>query len=92
MNHGRFPINHGRSRDFNQVRRGAGELPPLVVIALAPGAFLSDWADDADAAAALFLGGEATGDALADVLTGRVSPSGRLPLTRAAEFEAPTLL
>jgi len=34
-----------------------GELPPLVVVALAPGAITADWAEEADAALVLFLGG-----------------------------------
>jgi len=61
--------------------RASGSLPPLITIALAPGAVLTDWADASDAAVILFLGGEATGDALADALTGRTNPSGRLPVT-----------
>ena len=64
-------------------------LPPLIVVALAPGAILTSWAEHADAALVLFLGGEATGLALSDVLSGHVSPSGRLPLTLpAAEADA----
>jgi beta-glucosidase len=61
--------------------RAAGRFPPLVTVALAPGAILANWADASDAAVLLFLGGEATGEAIADVLTGRISPTGRLPVT-----------
>lgn len=65
-----------------QPERAAGRFPPLVTVALAPGAILTDWADASDAVVLLFLGGEATGDAIADVLTGRLNPTGRLPVMR----------
>ena len=56
--------------------------PPLVVLAMAPGAFLtSEWGARADALGALFLAGAQSGRAIADVLTGQTSPSGRLPLS-----------
>ena len=66
--------------------RTAGSLPPLAIIAQAPGAVVAEWAraesaDAADAAAIMFLGGEQTGRAWADVLLGRIAPSGKLPLT-----------
>lgn len=62
-------------------RRAAGVLPPLLVAAMAPGAITADWSPNADAALIVFLGGEATGGAIADVLTGAVNPSARLPVT-----------
>ena len=55
--------------------------PRLVVLALAPGTVLTPWADGADAAMITFLAGEQSGNAWADVLVGKVNPSGRLPLT-----------
>jgi beta-glucosidase len=59
--------------------RAAGK--PLAVLAMAPGAIDASWARDAHAAAALFIGGEGSGDAWADVVLGDVSPSGKLPVT-----------
>ena len=55
---------------------------PLIVLTMAPGSFLTEeWGPRADAIATLFLGGAQSGHAFADVLTGAVNPSGRLPLT-----------
>ena len=55
---------------------------PLVVAIMAPGAFLTmPWAAKAEAIAVTFLAGQETGNAFADVFTGAVNPSGRLPLT-----------
>lgn len=51
-----------------------------VVIVQSPGAFLTPWRDDVQAIAALFLGGQETGHAWGDVLFGKDSPSGRLPV------------
>ena len=59
--------------------RGHGA--PLVVAAMAPGAILAPWAQKASAAVLMFLAGQATGEAWADVLLGDVSPSGKLPVT-----------
>ena len=53
---------------------------PTVLVALAPGAILLP-DDDAVASLLVFLAGEFTGDALADVLLGAASPSGHLPVT-----------
>jgi beta-glucosidase len=41
----------------------------------------TDWAEDADAVLMMFMPGEQVGNALADLLTGKASPAGRLPLT-----------
>ena len=67
---------------------GGGEMPrsthypPLVVVALAPGAIVcNQWAERSAAILLLFLSGETTGMAAADVLLGSVSPSGKLPVT-----------
>jgi len=52
----------------------------LVVLLMIPGAVLTPWRNDAQAILAMFLGGETTGDAWADVLFGDIAPSGRLPV------------
>jgi len=53
---------------------------PIVVLMQVPGAILTPWRDQVSAAAVMFLGGQATGDAWARVLFGDVSPSARLPI------------
>ncbi|KAH8075162.1 scopolin beta-glucosidase [Aureococcus anophagefferens] len=53
---------------------------PTILVALAPGAVLLP-DDDAVASLLVFLAGEFTGDAFADVLLGAASPSGHLPVT-----------
>lgn len=63
------------------VRRASKLEMPAVVVALAPGAVVLPWHERAAAVLLLFLSGEATGLAAADVLTGAVGPAGRLPVT-----------
>jgi beta-glucosidase len=53
---------------------------PVVVLMQIPGVVLTPWRDSVSAAAAMFLGGQGTGDAWAQVLFGDVAPSGRLPV------------
>jgi len=53
-----------------------------VVVALStPGVILTNWRGNADAIINMFLAGQETGGAWADVLFGDVNPSGRLPIT-----------
>ena len=60
----------------------ASPFPPLIVAVMAPGAVAtSPWAESASAVVALFLGGQESGHAWADVLSGFVNPSGKLPVT-----------
>lgn len=54
---------------------------PTVVVALAPGAIVAPWSRNATAVVLAFPSGQETGNAVADVILGRVSPSGRLPVT-----------
>ena len=57
-------------------------LVPLVVAVMAPGQVaVSPWAQNASAVLTMFLGGQETGHGWADVLTGAVTPSGKLPVT-----------
>lgn len=50
-------------------------------ISIIPGAIVLPWIEHVDAAVAMFLAGEATGTGLLDVLDGRVTPGGKLPVT-----------
>jgi len=52
-----------------------------VVLVQAPGAVLMPWRDAAHAVLVMFLGGQETGSAWADVVFGDHSPTGRLPLS-----------
>jgi beta-glucosidase len=58
-----------------------GNLPPVVVILQTPGPVLTNWRLKANAIVNMFLAGEQTANAWADVLFGVVNPSGRLPVT-----------
>jgi len=60
---------------------------PSVVAMSSPGAVMTEWKDRADAIVNIFLGGEASGGAWADVLLGKVNPSGRLPVTFPDSYE-----
>jgi beta-glucosidase len=54
---------------------------PLVIITMSSGSILTDFRTNANAVLSVFLTGQETGRALADVLYGDVNPSARLPLT-----------
>lgn len=52
-----------------------------VVLSQTPGAVLTPWRESVHAIALMFLGGQATGAAWADVLFGDTSPMGKLPIS-----------
>jgi len=54
---------------------------PVIVLLQTPGPVLTDWRVNASAIINMFLAGQETGNAWADVLFGDVNPSGRLPVT-----------
>jgi len=54
---------------------------PVVVALQTPGTVLINWRGNASAIINMFLAGQETGGAWADVLFGDVNPSGRLPIT-----------
>jgi beta-glucosidase len=74
------------------VRRVAAVNDRTVVVVNAGMPVLMPWADQVAAVGCCWLPGQAMGDALADVLLGRVEPGGRLPVTiPAAEADCPVL-
>jgi beta-glucosidase len=54
---------------------------PLVILTMSTGPIRTDFAENAAAMLSVFLAGQETGNAFADVLFGDVSPSGKLPVT-----------
>ncbi len=61
--------------------------PRTVVVVNSGGPVETPWRDDVGAVLLSWFGGQEIGDALADVLTGRVEPGGRLPTTWPARLE-----
>lgn len=53
---------------------------PVVVLMQIPGVVLTPWRDNVAASAAMFLGGQGTGEAWARIVFGDEVPSGRLPV------------
>jgi beta-glucosidase len=74
------------------VRRVAAVNHRTIVVVNAGMPVLMPWAGEVAAVGYAWLGGQAMGDALADVLFGRVEPGGRLPVTLpGAEADCPVL-
>jgi beta-glucosidase len=79
-------------RQDELVRRVAAVNRRTVVVLNAGMPVLAPWADQVAAVLQVWLPGQAMGEALADVLLGRVEPGGRLPVTLpAAEADCPVL-
>jgi len=55
--------------------------PKTIVVLSVPGAVVTPWADKVAAVLVNFMPGQEAGNAIADVLFGKVNPSGKLPLT-----------
>lgn len=69
-------------------RLAAEASAPLVAVAFAPGPLaVGGWSTGAAAALAVFLSGQETGHAVAQLLLGEASPSGKLPVTFYADEE-----
>jgi beta-glucosidase len=71
-----MPAGHNRL-----IEAVAAAQPNLVVVLMNGAAVTMPWVDRAKAVVEAWLGGQAGGGALADVLTGRVNPSGKLAET-----------
>lgn len=55
---------------------------PIVVLLVAGSAVqISNWVDDVDAVAQIWYSGEAGGDAVANLLLGKINPAGRMPFS-----------
>jgi len=79
-------------RQDELVRRVAEVNQRTVVVVNAGMPVLLPWADEVAAVGYAWLPGQAMGEALADVLTGRAEPGGRLPVTiPRAEADCPVL-
>jgi beta-glucosidase len=63
------------------IRAVAATGTPVTVVVVGGGAVTMPWLDAARAVLLAWYPGQAGGDAVADVLTGRASPAGRLPFT-----------
>ena len=89
-------LNKSKFQDYENTDRAGLELPygqedviralaavgnPLVVVNISGSAVAMPWIDEAGAVVQGWYGGSETGHALADVLTGAVNPSGKLPFT-----------
>lgn len=71
----------------------ASEIPVVAVICQGSAIQMQPWEQSVDAALLCWLGGQAMGSALADVLTGKVDPGGRLSETMPLRLEdAPSYL
>ena len=79
----------GRDRKFNlpdgqdEMILKAAEINPNVIVCINAGAEIdiSLWKDKVAAILMMWYGGQESGKALADLISGKVSPSGRLPFT-----------
>ena len=78
----------GADRTFNlpagqdgMIRKAASLNDNVVVIINSGGEVAMPWIDEVEAVVMAWYPGQAGGQAMADILTGKVSPSGRLPFT-----------
>jgi len=63
---------------------------PIVSLTIAPGSVLMPWANDVEVVLLIFLAGDYTGLAFADVLFGVTNPAAKLPVT-IPKFESDTI-
>jgi beta-glucosidase len=75
----------GQVELIRAARRGAGARPVIVVIVSGSAILIEDWREEASAILQTFYSGMEGGTALARLLFGEVSPSGRLPFTLARD-------
>jgi beta-glucosidase len=74
--------------DQDELIRAVAAANPKTVVVVNTGSIVSmDWADDVAAVAYAFYGGQETGNAIADVLFGKVNACGKLPQTVPMRYE-----
>jgi beta-glucosidase len=74
--------------DQNELIRAVAAVNPRTIVVVNAGSIVSmDWAGDVAAIVQVWYPGQELGNALADVLFGKVDPSGRLPTTVPVHFE-----
>lgn len=72
----------GNSQNQNTMIAAVAKANPKTVVVLSiPGAVLMPWSGDVAAILTNFMPGQQAGNAIADVLFGKVNPSGKLPIT-----------
>ncbi len=71
------------NENYEMFVKNAIKLGKKVILVIQSGGvmILGDWLKKADAIVEMWLGGEGSGRAIADVLTGKINPSGKLPET-----------
>eukprot|EP01064_Diplonema_japonicum_P001745 TRINITY_DN1115_c0_g4_i1.p1 TRINITY_DN1115_c0_g4~~TRINITY_DN1115_c0_g4_i1.p1 ORF type:complete len:683 (+),score=194.66 TRINITY_DN1115_c0_g4_i1:52-2049(+) len=68
--------------DEVQMARAVGTAQPkTAAVIISPGAVLTNWTDSVPSVLAMFMPGQEEGTAAAGLLSGRVNPSGKLPLS-----------
>jgi len=71
------------------LRAVAAAQPRTVVVVMTPGSLVMDWAANVQGILCAFLPGQAQGAAVANILYGKVNPSGRLPVTMPTKQNEP---
>jgi len=70
-----------KAQEMVDTLKAESGIKAIVVLAIVPGAITTEWIESADAALVMFMPGERIGPAFADILLGKASPNGRLPVS-----------
>lgn len=80
-----YPKELALLRQVSQAYHAAGKKVVVLLNVCGP-MWMSDWSQEADAILCTWIAGVESGNAMTDVLTGKVNPSGRLPMTWPLKF------